>query len=82
MCSDERMSCKMWPFNLFHPLSRIVITGFLMNWAFISLFYCKFRLILIIICIEMSFTCLCLAIIDQYFATCSLLRWSNIKPSV
>ncbi|CAF0802885.1 unnamed protein product [Adineta steineri] len=63
-------------------LSRIMITGFSIDWTATSLFYCKFRLYFANFCAQTSSTCLCLAIIDQYFATSSHPRWrqwSNIK---
>src|SRR5262249_35068115 len=41
----------------------------------ISSFYCKFRPFLLQTCTFMSLTCICLATIDQYFATCSNPRW-------
>jgi hypothetical protein len=62
--------------------SRIMITGFGIDWTHSSLFYCKIRLCLIQTSSLISNTCLCLAILDQYFATCShprWQRWSNIK---
>jgi hypothetical protein len=63
-------------------LSRFVISGYDIDWTITSLFYCKFRVYLVQICGLVSFTCLCLATIDQYFATCKHVqwqRWSNIK---
>ncbi len=63
-------------------LSRIMITGFFIDWTESSLIYCKFRVFFSQICSLLSCTCLCLATIDQFFATCSRPRWqqwSNIK---
>jgi len=63
-------------------LSRIMIAGFTIDWTQMSLFYCKFRLTFLQLCSLMSYACLCLATIDQYFATCTRPRWqqwSNIK---
>ena len=63
-------------------LSRILITGFNIDLTEKSFFYCKFRTILLHFCSLMSFTCLCLATIDQFLATSSHRRWqqvSNIK---
>ena len=63
-------------------LSRFVISGFAIDWTVTSVFYCKFRVYLIQACSLISLTCLCLATIDQYFATSSRVRWrqwSNIK---
>jgi len=63
-------------------LSRIIISGFAIDWTLISSFYCKFRWYCLQFCVLTSFTCTCLAIIDQYMATNARLRWrqwSNIK---
>ena len=63
-------------------LSRFVISGFGIDWTVTSLFYCKSRSYVIQTCSLISLTCLCLATIDQYFATSSRVRWqqwSNIK---
>jgi len=63
-------------------LSRIMISGFNIDWTQISLFYCKFRTFLYEIAALISLACICLATIDQYFATCTRPRWqqwSNIK---
>jgi hypothetical protein len=63
-------------------LSRIMISGFNIDWTLSSTFYCKFRFYFATVCISMSFTCICLATIDQFLATCSnprLQRWSSIK---
>jgi hypothetical protein len=65
-------------------LSRITITGFDIDWAQMSLFYCKFRYFAFQTCGLLSFTCICLATIDQYFSTCFSPRWqqwSNTKLS-
>jgi len=63
-------------------LSRFVFYEFSVDWTTASIFYCKLRAYLFQICALTSLTCLCLATIDQYFATCSRprwQRWSNIK---
>jgi hypothetical protein len=63
-------------------LSRIMISGFNIDWTETSLFYCKFRPYCLQSCILISFTCMCLATIDQFLATCSNPRWqlwNNIK---
>jgi hypothetical protein len=44
-----------------------------------SLFYCKFRIYISQLCAGASLTCLCLATIDQYFATCSRPRWQQLS---
>ncbi|UJR38103.1 hypothetical protein I4U23_030783 [Adineta vaga] len=65
-------------------LSRIIISGFAIDWTLISSFYCKFRWYALQFCVLTSFACTCLAIIDQYLATSFHLRyrnWSNIKTA-
>jgi hypothetical protein len=56
--------------------------GFDTDWGISSLLFCKLRLCLFTISNLTSMTCLCLAIIDQYLATSSRVRfrqWCNIK---
>ncbi|CAF1256073.1 unnamed protein product [Adineta steineri] len=72
--------------NIIHLMtgltSHIVINGYGIDWGGYSIVYCKARLYLIQLSILMSFTSLCLAIIDQFLATCHnpfYHRWSNIK---
>ncbi|UJR32959.1 hypothetical protein I4U23_020422 [Adineta vaga] len=63
-------------------LSRIMITGYNVDWANLSSFYCKFRYFLLQTCTLLSLTCISLATIDQYLATSSnprFQRWSNFK---
>jgi hypothetical protein len=63
-------------------LTRIMISGFCIDWTQTSLFLCKFRTFASQTTAMISFTCISLATIDQYFATCSRPRWqqwSNIK---
>lgn len=63
-------------------LFQIMIRGFSIDWTQISAFYCKFRIYLLQFCTLMSCTCMCLASIDQFFATCYAQFWqqlSNIK---
>ncbi len=52
-------------------LTFIMMNGFSIDWTKQSRFYCIFREGFVHICILISFTCLCLATIDQYLATCS-----------
>ena len=62
--------------------TRIMISGFNIDWTLTSTFYCKCRFYVVTVCSIISFTCMCLATIDQFFATCSnprWQRWSNIK---
>ncbi|UJR38690.1 hypothetical protein I4U23_031356 [Adineta vaga] len=63
-------------------LGLVMFNGFDIDWSQSPLFYCKFRFYCFQVCALTSMTCICLAIIDQYFATCSRLQWqqwSNIK---
>lgn len=60
-------------------LSRIMISGFNIDWTIESLPYCKARLLIFQFCTLISYTCLCLATIDQYFATCSRPRWQQLS---
>jgi len=63
-------------------LTYIMLNGFGINWTNMSLFYCKFRPFFVQLCASISFTCMCLAIVDQFLATCSNPRWhqwTNIK---
>jgi hypothetical protein len=63
-------------------LSRIMISGYGIDWTERSLFYCKFRLLFFQLCTSISYTSLTLATIDQYFATCfrpDWQQWCNIK---
>ncbi|UJR16710.1 hypothetical protein I4U23_003610 [Adineta vaga] len=54
---------------------RIMNYGFEIDWTSSSIFYCKFRIFCIQQCTLLSFTCVCLAIIDQFLATSGNLRW-------
>jgi hypothetical protein len=63
-------------------LSRVLINAVGVDWTQTSLAYCKFRNYLFQACGIISPVCLCLAIIDQFFATSSRpqwQRWSNTK---
>jgi hypothetical protein len=63
-------------------LSNILSWGFGIDWTISSLFYCKIKVFIFSTCSLSSITCLCLAIIDQYFTNCSHSRWQkwcNIK---
>ncbi|UJR14473.1 hypothetical protein I4U23_001470 [Adineta vaga] len=55
--------------------SRIMITGFNIDWTYNSLFYCKFRTFSFQLSSLMSFVCISFATIDQYLTTCSPSRW-------
>ena len=72
--------------NIFHLftglLTFIMINGFGISWTNMSLFYCKFRIFYVQLCVLTSLTCMCFATIDQFLATCSNPRWhrrNNIK---
>lgn len=63
-------------------LTFIVTNGFYINWTNGSLFYCKFRAYIVQVLLLTSLSCMCLAIIDQFLATCINPRWhrfNNIK---
>lgn len=63
-------------------LTRILISGFDLDWTLTSLFYCKFRAYCYEVCVLSSLTCMCLSTIDQYLATCRSARWqqwSNVR---
>lgn len=63
-------------------LSRILISGYNIDWTETSAFYCKFRYFLLQFCTLVSLTCICLATIDQYFATSSdpqRRQWNQLK---
>ncbi|CAF2625178.1 unnamed protein product [Rotaria sp. Silwood2] len=65
-------------------LSRILISGFQLDWTLISSFYCKFRWYGLQFCVLTSYTCTCLAAIDQFMSTSARLRWrqwSNIRTA-
>lgn len=58
-------------------LSRTMISGYSIDWTTTSLFYCKFRLLFLQFSSLVSYSCLCLATIDQFFATSSRVRWQQ-----
>ena len=61
---------------------RIMISGFNIDWTIQSTFVCKLKCYIVSVCTSVSFTCMCLATIDQFLATCprpSWQQWSNIK---
>ncbi|CAF3935025.1 unnamed protein product, partial [Rotaria sp. Silwood1] len=65
-------------------LSRIASNASGIDWTQLSLFYCKFRMYLLVVCTNISMLCMCLATIDQYLATCHhprWQRWSNLKSA-
>ena len=63
-------------------LSYIMSIAFNIDWRAVSVFYCKFSWFSVQFFGLSTFTCMCLAAVDQFFATCSNIRWqqwSNIK---
>ncbi|CAF4764099.1 unnamed protein product [Rotaria sp. Silwood1] len=58
-------------------LSRVMISGFGIDWTETSLFYCKFRNYCLQFCALTSYTCMCLATIDQLLATSLQPRWQK-----
>jgi hypothetical protein len=63
-------------------IQRLLVNIFGIDLTAMSLIYCKCQSLLLQICALTSLTCLCLATIDQYCATCSRRRWQqfcNIK---
>lgn len=56
-------------------LTRIMITAFNIDWTQSSLIYCKFRSFAFQTTSMISFSCISLATIDQYFETCSRVQW-------
>ncbi|UJR11454.1 hypothetical protein I4U23_015633 [Adineta vaga] len=63
-------------------LSRVVISAADVDWTLLSPFYCKLRAYLIEFCSVSSLGLICLAVIDQFFATSPHRRWqqwSHIK---
>jgi hypothetical protein len=59
-------------------LTYIMINGFNIDWTQQSRFYCIFRQGFNQVCLLIAFTCLCLATIDQFLATCSSTRWQQL----
>jgi hypothetical protein len=58
-------------------LSRITTNVSGIDWTQLSLVYCKLRMYLLVVCTDISMICMCLATIDQYFATCHRRRWQQ-----
>jgi hypothetical protein len=61
---------------------RIMNLWFAIDWSVASLAYCKIRTYIFQVCSLISFTCICLATIDQFLATSSKPHWQrfcNIK---
>ncbi|CAF1102918.1 unnamed protein product [Adineta ricciae] len=63
-------------------LRQIMVGGFSIDWTQSSLFYCKWRTFCFQACMLISLTNICLATIDQYWATCHRQKWQkwcNVK---
>lgn len=60
-------------------LFQIMIRGFSIDWTETCPFYCKFRMFVLQFCTLMSCTCMCLATIDQYLATCYTRFWQQLS---
>ncbi len=58
-------------------LQRIMFNGFGIDWSLVSPSLCKFFQYGVQVCALVSLTCLCLATIDQYLASCSNQRWQE-----
>lgn len=57
--------------------SRIMITGFGLNFTESSPPYCKFRYYCLQVCALTSYSCMCLATADQFFGTSFRLQWQQ-----
>jgi hypothetical protein len=71
------MSCVNIGQLLTSLLSRILTSGFDNNWTETSIVFCKFRSYCLQLCALISYSCMCLATIDQYLATSLHLRWQQ-----
>ena len=58
-------------------LTFVMIYGFAIDWTQESRFYCIFREGCVHVFMLIAFTCLCLATIDQFLATCSSVYWQQ-----
>ncbi|CAF0921202.1 unnamed protein product [Rotaria sp. Silwood1] len=58
-------------------LPRIVNAWFATDWSDVSLAYCKFRAYCFQVCSLTSFTCMCIATIDQFLVTWANPRWQR-----
>ena len=78
-CAFYLMSMSFFDLGRFFSstLSALMRHGYGIDWAISSLLYCKFKVFIFSACSLSSTTCLCLAIIDQYFATCTRPRWQQ-----
>lgn len=58
-------------------LSRIMISGFNIDWSETSLLFCKFRYYIFEMCLLISMSCISLTTIDQYLVTCTRPQWQQ-----
>ncbi|CAF1023593.1 unnamed protein product [Adineta steineri] len=66
-----QLFCGYFSLRIINALIGVDLTA-------ISLFFCKFRIYISQLCSGLSLTCLCLATIDQYLATCSRVHWQQL----
>ncbi|CAF1183106.1 unnamed protein product [Adineta steineri] len=83
-CSFYLMIMSLFDIGRFfvNVLPYIMRFGYGIDWGLSSLFFCKLRFGMFTTCTLSSMTCLCLAVMDQYFATSFHIRWQqwcNIK---
>ena len=65
-----------WPI-IHRSTFSIMISGYDIDWTTTSPFYCKFRYFLLQTCTLISYTCICLATIDQYLAHVQMFFGNN-----
>ena len=58
-------------------LSRILISGYNMDLTEKSVSFCKFRTYCLQVCTLISYSCMCLATVDQFLATSLRPRWQS-----
>ncbi|UJR19947.1 hypothetical protein I4U23_023079 [Adineta vaga] len=83
-CAFYLMSMSSFNFIrlLFGVSFNVMSMAFPINWTSVLFYFCRLRTSLIGFSYLSAIICLCLAVIDQYFATCSRpywQKWSNIK---
>jgi len=60
---------------IFNLIPFIFTNGYGIDWSATSIIYCKLKFYFIQLWLLTSFTCMCLATIDQYLATCFNPYW-------
>ena len=58
---------------------RLMNLWFAIDWSTTSLVYCKIRAYIFQLCSLISFTCMCLATIDQFLTTSSKAHWQRLS---